>query len=116
MDPDGQMPSSWKKRFINICESYSDIITPVPGKYNGAFGHVSTDINFTSVPPSNLKTYLPKYSHEMLKVLGSKMDDLEQWGVLRKPEDLGIVPEFVVPSLLVPKQENKMEIFRVKLG
>ena len=106
VDPDNQMPTIWKKRFLNICEKYSDIITPVPGRYNGIYGEVSTDINFSSNPPSNLKTYLPKYSHEMLKILGSKMDTLEEWGVLRKPEDLGIIPEFVVPSMLVPKQEK----------
>ena len=106
VDPDGQMSAAWKTRFVNLCKSYTDIITPKPGKYNGAFGRVSTQINFTSIPPSNLKSYLPKYSHEMLKVLGEKMDNLESWGVLRRPEDLGIIPEFVVPSLLVPKQEK----------
>ena len=42
----------------------------------------------------------------MMKVLADKMDVLEKWGVLRKPEELGIVPEFVVPSLLVPKPEK----------
>ena len=42
----------------------------------------------------------------MLKILAEKMDNLEQWGVLRKPEDLGIVPEFIVPSMLTPKPES----------
>lgn len=106
IDPDGQMSTSWKKRFLNLCQTYSKIITPVPGKYNAAFGRVNTSINFSSIPPSNLKSYLPKYSHDMMKILGEKMDTLESWGVLRKPEDLGIIPEFVVPSLLVPKQEK----------
>ena len=41
-----------------------------------------------------------------MKTLGQKMDVLESWGVLRKPEDLGIVPEFVVPSMLTPKPEK----------
>ena len=106
VDPDNQMPVAWKNRFINLCKDFNDIITPVPGRYNGTFGRVSTDINFTSVPPSNPKAYVPRYSHEMLKVLGDKMDVLEQWGVLQKPEELGVVPEFVVPSLLVPKPEK----------
>ena len=109
VDPDNILPKTMKSRFLALCESFSDIITPRPGLYNGEFGHVSTDINFTSTPPSNLKSYLPRYSHEMLKVLGDKMDTLESWGVLRKPEDLGIVPEFVVPSLLVPKPDTKNE-------
>ena len=38
--------------------------------------------------------------------MADKMDKLEDWGVLRKPEDLGVVPEFVVPSMLLPKPEK----------
>ena len=34
------------------------------------------------------------------------MDKLEDWGVLVKPEDIGVVPEFVVPSMLTPKPEK----------
>ena len=48
------MSTSWKKKFQNLCEAYSDIITPQPGKYNGAYGRVSTDINFATKPPTNL--------------------------------------------------------------
>ena len=106
LDPDKQMPKVWRRRFLDLCKTFSPIITPQPGRYNGAYGRVSTDINFSSAPPSNLKTYLPRYSHEMMKTLGEKMDTLESWGVLRKPEDLGIVPEFVVPSMLHPKSDG----------
>ena len=38
--------------------------------------------------------------------MGDKMDKLEEWGVMAKPEDVGIVPEFVLPSMLVPKPED----------
>ena len=34
------------------------------------------------------------------------MDKLEEWGVLVKPEDIGVVPEFILPSMLMPKSEN----------
>ena len=50
IDPDGIMPAEWKEKFRLLCEEYSAIITPVPGKYNGAYGHVSTAINFSSPP------------------------------------------------------------------
>ena len=33
------------------------------------------------------------------------MDKLEEYGVLAKPDDVGVVPEFVVPSMLRPKEE-----------
>ena len=39
--------------------------------------------------------------------MGEKMDKLEEWGVLRKPEDIGVVPEFVLPSMLTPKNDGK---------
>ena len=42
----------------------------------------------------------------MLQILADKMDKLEEWGVLRKPEDIGAVPEFVVASMLLPKPEK----------
>ena len=54
IDPDNSMPATWRTRFKNLCESYSNIITPKPGRYNGAFGRTSTDLNFVSQPPSNV--------------------------------------------------------------
>ena len=54
LDPDKQMPASWRTRFKHLCEAFTDIITPQPGRYNGAFGRTSTDINFTMKPPQNL--------------------------------------------------------------
>ena len=106
LDPDNQLPSSWKKKFKNTCEEFSDIIRPNPGKYNGYYGRVDNSINFTSVPPPTIRAHLPNYSYEMLKIMGEKMDKLEDWGVLVKPEDIGVVPEFVVPSMLTPKPEK----------
>ena len=100
------MPTLWKKRFLDLCAQFSEIITPQPGRYNGVFGRVNTDIHFASKPPSNLKTHLPKYSSEMLNTLAEKMDTLETWSVLRKPDEVGIFPEFVVPSMLTPKPEK----------
>ena len=67
---------------------------------------MDNSINFTSVPPPTIRAHLPNYSYEMLKIMGEKMDKLEDWGVLVKPEDIGVVPEFVVPSMLTPKPEK----------
>ena len=53
-----------------------------------------------------MRAHLPNYSSDMLKILGDKMDELEEWEVLVKPEDIGVVPEFVVPSMLMPKPEK----------
>ena len=43
----------------------------------------------------------------MLKIMAEKMDKLEEWGVLIKPEEIGVVPEFVVASMLMPKAEKR---------
>ena len=106
LDPDDVLVSKWKKRFLNVCTRFSHIITPRPGRYNGFYGRIDNSINFTSTPPPSVKAYLPKYNHDMLTVMAEKMDKLEEWGVLKKPEDIGVVPEFVLPSMLMPKTEK----------
>ena len=53
LDPDNQLSQRWKLKFKTVCEEYSDIINPRPGKYNGYYGRVDHSINFSSVPPSN---------------------------------------------------------------
>ena len=106
IDPDNVLPAAWKKRFFDVCARFSHIITPRPGKYNGFYGRIDNSINFASSPPPLIRAHLPKYNQDMLKIMGDKMDKLEEWGVLIKPEDIGVVPEFVLPSMLVPKPEK----------
>ena len=106
VDPDNILSPAWKQRFFSICKEYSHIITPRPGKYNGFYGRIDNSINFSANPPPSIRAHLPKYNHDMLKIMGEKMDRLEEWGVLKKPEEIGVVPEFVVPSMLMPKSEK----------
>ena len=106
IDPDDQLSPRWKQRFKTVCESYSDIINPRPGKYNGFYGRIDNSINFSATPPPTVRAHLPNYSHDMLQILAAKMDKLEEWGVLMKPEEIGVVPEFIVPSMLMPKAEK----------
>ena len=106
IDPDDQLSPRWKQRFKSVCESYSDIINPRPGKYNGFYGRIDNSINFSATPPPTVRAHLPNYSHDMLQILAAKMDKLEEWGVLMKPEEIGVVPEFIVPSMLMPKAEK----------
>ena len=106
IDPDDMMTPAWKDRFYSICKDFSGIITPRPGKYNGYYGRIDNSLNFSSTPPPSIRAHLPKYSHDMLQVMARKMDKLEDWGVLAKPEDIGVVPEFILPSMLMPKSEK----------
>ena len=40
-----------------------------------------------------------------MQILAKKMDKLMDWGVLVMPETIGVIPEFVSPSMLLPKVE-----------
>ena len=53
---------------------------------------------------------MPKYNDKMNHVLAEKMDQLEKWGVLAKPEDSGVVPLFVCPSMVVPKENGDFRL------
>ena len=106
IDPDNVMDKHWKDKFWHLCQDYSDIINYRPSRYNGYYGDVSTSIDFASIPPPTNKVHSPKYSDKMKEILAQKMDQLEEWHVLAKPEDLGIIPVFVSPSMLTPKEEK----------
>ena len=64
IDPDNVLSAKWKNTFASICEKFSHIITPRPGRYNGFFGRVDNSINFATKPPPSIKARLPKYSQE----------------------------------------------------
>ena len=106
VDPDNILSNEWKNKFFTVCRRFSHVITPRPGKYNGYYGRIDNSINFASSPPPSVRAHLPKYNHEKLKIMADKMDKLEEWGVLKKPENVGIVPEFVLPSMLTPKSDS----------
>ena len=104
IDPDGQLTEDWKLKFKRLCEKFSHIINPAPGKYNGYYGRVDNSLHFISTP-APVKARLPNYSHDKMMIQAREMDKMEKYGVLSTPEELGIVPLHVVPSMLVPKSE-----------
>ena len=106
IDPDDQLAKVWKERFKRTCERFSDVINPNPGRYNNYYGDVDCTIDFCSTPPPSVKARLPNYSSDKLKLMAETMDRMEEMGVLAKPENVGVVPAFVVPSLLVPKPDK----------
>ena len=103
IDPDNVMTDNWKQKFTLLCENFSDIIQYKPATYNGFYGFVSNKIEFINLPPPCDKAFVPRYSKEMTDKLAAKMDELMEAGVLMKPEEVGVTPMFVSPSMLVPK-------------
>ena len=78
VDPDNKLSAGWKEKFFNLCEKYSSIITPVPGKYNGYYGHVDNSLNFSSTP-APVKTRLPNFSYEKMLIQAKEMDKMDEF-------------------------------------
>ena len=72
LDPDNLLDETNKAMFRELCKEFSDVIQYNPGTYNGAYGFVRNSIEFTSIPPSNNKCYVPKYSKEQTDRLADR--------------------------------------------
>lgn len=110
IDPDNQLSMEEKRAFATLHERYDHVFNSRIGQYNDASGPVRASINMGPVPPPAHKARLPAYNDERLKLLQEKMDELEDMGVLAKPEDLGIVVEYSSPSFLVKKPDNSERV------
>ena len=62
---------------------------------------VDNTINFAPPPVPNTKVYVPDYSGKMKQEQAKLIDKLVDFAVLQRPENIGLVPEFVFPSLFV---------------
>jgi len=102
-DPNNITPSVYKDKFECINKEFSHVFSSkIPG-YNGASGHVKAVVNMGPVMPPQRKGRLPLYNKDKLDILQSKFDELEELGVLKKPEDVKINVEYISPSFLVNK-------------
>ena len=110
LDPDNILSYEWKTVFRDILTGFTDILTEMPGRYNGYYGQVPCTLTLTGTLPPSLKPRLPNYPDEKLKVMANLMDKMESWGVLVKPETIGIVPSHVHPCILVPKDNGKFRM------
>ena len=86
------------------------MFTNVPGRYNGFYGQVNCALNMSETPPPSLKPRLPNYSSDKMNILATLIDHMEEWGVVVRPETIGIVPTHVHPCILVPKEDDKYRL------
>ena len=110
IDPDNTLSKEWKEKFKDLCVEFTDIINYRPSKYNGFYGNIDNSIDFATTPPPTNKIHVPKYNDNMMKILAEKMDQLEAWGVLVPPEEVGVTPVFVCPSMLMPKENGQWRL------
>ena len=110
IDPDNILSKEWKSVFTEILYDFTDIITEMPGRYNGYYGQVPCALTLTGKLPPSIKPRLPNYPDEKLRIMSELMDKMENWGVLVKPETIGVVPTHVHPCILVPKDNGSFRM------
>ena len=86
------MTEQRKEDFKKVCDDFTDVINPNPGRYNNCYGDVDCTIDFCSSPPPSVKARILNYSDEKLKIMGDVMDKMESMGVLATPERLELSP------------------------
>lgn len=89
--------------FQHILQENDDVFNPTIVGYNGAAGNFTANVNMGPVLPPKRKGRVPQYSRDKLVELQHKFDKLEEQGVFRKPEDIGVTAEYLNPSFLVKK-------------
>ena len=61
VDPDNVLSNDDKEIFHVLHRRFAHLFTPQPGRYNGNYGHVDNQLQFSSPPPPNSKTHIPNY-------------------------------------------------------
>ena len=112
VDPDNTMSKEMKRKFEETNKRYRELFTTTPGRYSGYYGDSDTSIKFTSRPVQNRKVYMPTYNTDMNNILGDKMNELMDQGILLPAEQVGVSIEYISPSMLVPKagEENSWRL------
>ena len=107
INPDGLVSSDVSAKVMDIHRMYDQVFCPDLPLYNGHSGRVECHINMGPVKPPQRKGRLPYYDHKKLVLLQEKFDVLEKQSVLRKPEEVGVVVEYLNMSFLVEKPGSK---------
>ena len=110
IDPDNQLSHDDRSQFRRLHKQYNEVFNKRIDKYNDYSGCVRAFINMGPVDPPPVKARLPSYNTEKLRLLQEKMDELEDLGVLAKPEDVGVKVEYVSPSFLVKKGDHDFRL------
>ncbi len=103
INPDNLVSADASKRAAEINRMYDQVFCPDLPLYNGHSGRVECKINMGPVKPPQRKGRLPHYDHKKMVLLQEHFDELERQGVLCKPEEAGVVAEYLNMSFLVDK-------------
>ena len=106
LDPENALRPDIRAKFQELHDDYDEVFDPRIKGYNGAAGSFEAQVNMGPVEPPQRKGRLPQYARNKLVELQEKFDQLEELGVFKRPEDIGISIEYLNPSFLVKKQSG----------
>ncbi|CAB4013222.1 Hypothetical predicted protein [Paramuricea clavata] len=99
LDPSHILPTNVFIKFGNLHKQFDTVFNPEIEGYNGASGPFKAKVNMGPVEPPQRKGRLPQYPRERLVELQQKFDKLEELGVFKQPEDVGIAVGYLnLPS------------------
>lgn len=103
LDPDNCLSSEQKLKFSTLHREFDQVFNPAISLYNGASGKIEASVNVGPTLPPQRKGRIPCYNRATLVELQEKCDELENAGVLSRPEDLNVHVEYLNTSFLVRK-------------
>ena len=106
VDPNNIVSTKVQARAHDIHGEYDEVFSPDIHMYNGFSGKIEGNVNIGPVLPPQHKAQMPHYNQEKLANLQQQFDILEKAGVFRKPEEVGVVAEYINMSFLVPKKDE----------
>ena len=106
VDPDNMLTPACRNQFNSLLSKFDSVFDPNFKGYNGAIGPFHAVVNMGPVQPPQRKGHIPQYSRNKLVELQEKFDQLEKLEVFKKPEDVGIVVEYLNPSFLINKRNG----------
>ena len=110
VDPDGILSERQRQQFRDLHYKFNDVFdSRTLGLYNGASGPLEVVINMGPTLPPQRKGRMPMYSRSLMEEQQRICDELEGT-VLLKPEEVGVVCEYLNPSFLILKKSGKKRL------
>ena len=103
LDPDSILSYSSHAKFLTINREFDQVFNPNFTGCNGAARPLQDVVNLGPTLLPQCKDCLPQYTCDRVVELQEKFHYLENVGVFKSPEDLGIIAEYVNPTYLVKK-------------
>ena len=107
LDPENALPPDIRAKFQDLHDVYDEVFDPRIKGYNGAAGSFEAKLNMGPVEPPQRKGRLPQYArNKLVEQEQETFHPLEELGVFKRSEDVGISIGYLNPSFLVKTQSG----------